>query len=459
MKNRRFRIIIFLGFCIFFCGSLHAGTYNFHQPKKIKYQKSHRMNKISGRGFREPDMNWVNSTLSGMTLEEKAAQMIVMRQSAISNNNIISLQIGGVHINSGSADSVLDSINYLQSNVEVPIWFTADFEAGTAYRIDGGTLLPNNMALGAANDEILAASCGWVTAREAWAMGINVTLSPVVDVVTHPSNPIIGTRSFGDKPYIVSRMAGAWINGAHSEGLFTCLKHYPGHGDTHISSISSLPEIDVTERELQYFHLYPYQNLINNGFSDLIMSAHVWYPILEPGPWPCTLSSVAMTQVLRNELGYEGLTISDAFTMRGLTSSVSSNAEAAVIGVKNGLDMLLAPPDASEIINALLNAVNSGEIPLSRIDDAVKRILMAKSSIWLPEEKLRDNGELMSVLKHPDHLAIAEAGARASITSISEEKGILPLLEDQQVVCYLLNGDESDYWVFTNRLSEVIKNP
>lgn len=410
-------------------------------------------------GLRSPDMEWVNTTLSGMTLRDKIGQMIIQWYYADSSvSEVTNLKIGGIIFSRRGAASVVDAVNELQVVAQTPLWFAADFEAGTGTRITEGTVFPMNMALGAADSEILAASCGIVTAREAQAMGIQIGFGPVVDVNTDPNNPIIGIRSYSDNPALVTRMARAWVSGAHQGGMLTCLKHYPGHGPTEDDSHTTLPVVRLSEEILRRVHLAPYENLIADGYSDLVMSAHVWYTELDPGdPMPATLSHKAMTQILRQEMGFTGLTISDAFTMAGL-GNVFPVDQAVVIGVQNGLDIILMPPNTAQAINALETAVNEGVIPLSRIEDAVRRILMAKSQVGLPENRFRNEAAMWATLARPEHHAVAQAVARASITRVSEAQGVLPLLPEQKVLCLIVEHQRSGlyyrhYSNFTNRLA------
>ena len=417
----------------------------------------------TGSGIRPPDMDWVNSTLAGMSLDEKLGQMVLQWYSSDSADyEVETLKVGGLIFSVRGAASVVQAVNHLQSLAGTPLWFAADFEIGTGTRIHEGTVFPMNMALGAADDEVLAASCGWVTAREAWAMGVHIGFCPVVDVNTDPENPIISTRSYGDDPELISRLAEAWISGAHQVGMLTSLKHYPGHGPTHDDSHTTLPTVTLSEDELRKIHIKPYENLIKNGYSDMVMTAHVWYSALDPEPWPATLSEKAMTDILRNDLGFTGIAISDAFNMAGL-GSVLPQDEAAVVGIKNGLDIILMPPDTEDTINALKEAVNLGEITESRIDESVRRILMAKSSMWLPEYIYRDETEMWNVLNQPEHFAVAEAVARASITKVTETEGVLPLLPEQDILCLPLDYSKSifvrpDYNYFTNRLAADLPN-
>ena len=425
---------------------------------------------VESSAIRDADMDWVNTTLASMTLDEKLGQMMMPWYSSSSTvSDVNNYGIGGCIFsswNTSGAGSVLTAVNQLQAISPVPLLFSADFECGAGARFGDATVFPMNMGVGAADDEILAASEGLMAAREAWAMGIHVGFGPVVDVNTEPANPVIVTRSYGDDQNLVARMAQAYVSGAEQGGMLTCMKHYPGHGHTDVDSHLALPVVTLSEAELRQVHIYPYEQLILQGFSDFVMSAHVWFTALDPGldPWPATLSHKAMTEILRTDLGFTGVSISDAFSMAGVSGIMDSD-EAVVTAVKNGLDIILIPPGLSLSINALKNAVQTSEIPASQIDDSVRRILIAKSRVWLPEAKYRNETEMWNTLKHSDHLAVSEALARASITRFWEAPGALPLQASQDVLCFRLvdggiifNVPARPYTHFTNRLDSALPN-
>jgi len=440
---------------------LEAPTY----PAKLRPAVAGSISESSG--LREPDMDWVNATLAGMTLDEKIGQMMMpWYDSGGSAGQIATYRVSGFVFsswNTSGVASVVQAVNSLQSQSAIPLWFSVDSETGVGARYgDEATVFPMNMGVAAANDEVLTASAGWVTAREAWAMGIQIGFSPVVDVNTDMYNPIIATRSYSDRPELVARMAEAFTSGARRGGMLTCLKHYPGHGPTDQDSHLTIPIVKLSEDNLRQVHIYPYQQLIQNGFSDLVMTAHVWYEALDPGedPWPATLSYRAMTEILRDDLGFTGLAISDAFSMAGV-SGILEPGEAVVTAIKNGLDIILIPPDLAVSVAALQDAVQGGQLTESRIDASVRRILIAKSRCWLPEARTRDEAEMWNVLRHPEHLAIAETIARASITRVKEQPGVLPLQPEQSVLCLRLRYGSGIFHYgatsnFTDRLAAAL---
>ena len=200
------------------------------------------------------------------------------------------------------------------------------------------------MAQGAADDTALAERCGRITAREARAIGIQVGFGPVVDVNTEPFNPIISTRSYSDDPERVTRLAKAFVAGARAEGMLCTLKHYPGHGGTTGDSHSELPVVNLPYEELVNVHVKPYANLLQDTTVpvDFIMTAHVWYPAFDSGTtaWPATLSTTAIYNILRKQLGYKGIVITDAFGMTGLQNAAPT-PQATVYALKAGVDIIL----------------------------------------------------------------------------------------------------------------------
>src|SRR5690606_8647867 len=195
--------------------------------------------------------------------------------------------------NNQNAADIVDRVNDLQAASPFPLWFSIDAEAGLGTRVADATIYPLLMAFGAANDPVLAAACGRITARECRALGIQVAYAPVLDVNTEPINPIISTRAFSDKPSLPAVLGKALSDGAHEEGILCTFKHYPGHGATAGDSHSSLPLVDVGVETMYAVHIKPYSEILPNNDKDLVMTAHVWYSAFYPdGAWPATLGSI-----------------------------------------------------------------------------------------------------------------------------------------------------------------------
>lgn len=373
----------------------------------------------TGPALREPNMDWVNDTLAEMTLDEKVGQLIVTSQHVDGEANIDKYKVGGfIFLGNGQlASNIVATVNRLQPYSKYPLWFSIDSEAGVGARVADATIFPMIMAQGAANDISLAELCGKITARESRALGIQVTYGPVVDVNTEPLNPIISTRSISDDPMLVARIAKAFLKGARSEGVLCTFKHYPGHGGTAGDSHSSLPTIDLPLNEIKNTHIKPYEMLVASGDVDFVMTAHVWFSQVDTEtPWPATLSKTFIYDILRGELNYKGLAISDSYGMSGLAIAVPDEEERAVLGIETGLDIILNPPTVSKAFNGIKNAVTSNRISMARIDESVRRVLIAKSRVGLPENTTVDPNLYKTVLQHPEHIEAVRKVCKEAIT-------------------------------------------
>jgi beta-N-acetylhexosaminidase len=298
------------------------------------------------------------------------------------------------------------------------------------------------MGCAAAHRTDLAMQQGGVTARECRSVGIQIGFGPVLDVNTEPVNPIIGIRSFGDKTDRISEMAGAYVAGANAEGLLVTYKHFPGHGATVGDTHLGFQEVNIPNSTLESVHVQPYRTLIGQGTGDLVMSAHVWYPQLDPLDangvgLPATLSSHALTDILRNELNFQGCVISDSFAM-GALMDMTNTYDGVTSGVLAGLDIILTPASNADAFNGLKDSVIAGRIPLSRIDDAVSRILVLKSRCGMPETTTVSATAMANVMGHADNTEVAhEIGARA-ICKARVQAADVPLTSSQSVLVFNL---------------------
>lgn len=364
-----------------------------------------------GIPIREPDMQWVESTLAAMTLEQKIGQMFVSSQHSVGESLIDNYHIGGfIFIGNGqSAATIVSTVNRLQNYSPAPLWFSIDSEAGVGSRVADATIFPLLMSFGAANDPELTEMCGRITARESQALGLQVTYGPVVDANTEPLNPIISTRSYSDDPERLINLARGFVHGARAEGVLCTFKHYPGHGATAGDSHSSLPGVNLTIEQIEATHIRPYRELAASADVDFVMTAHVWYSQVHPGtPWPATLSTIFNTDILRTSIGYNGILISDSYDMTGLAIAVPDEGERAVRGIESGLDIILHTQNIGAGYNGIRNAVLGGRITEQRINTSVRRILIAKSRAGLPERRTVDPTAWQAVLNHPEHRAVVE---------------------------------------------------
>ena len=241
-------------------------------------------------------------------------------------------------------------------------------------------------------------------------MGINWNFAPVADVNVNPANPVIGVRSFGENPRLVAGMTAAQTRGYTAAGVAGAAKHFPGHGDTATDSHTGLPVIDHTREEWEQLDRPPFQAAIDAGVP-AIMTAHISVPALDPSGDPATLSEPIMTGILREEMGYDGVVITDALDMAG-ASATYGNDRVPVLALKAGVDMLLMPPEFDVAYNAVLDAVESGELTEERIDTSVRRILTLKQDLGIVDDPYVDPAEMPAHVGTPEHLDTVQAHHR-----------------------------------------------
>ena len=283
-------------------------------------------------------------------------------------------------------------LNRMQRLAKTPLMVSGDFERGASMRVDGTTVFPHAMAFGATGDPAYSRYEGEVTAREARALGVQWIYYPVADVNNNPDNPIINIRSFGENPEAVAAQVKAFIEGAHADKknyALTTVKHFPGHGDTAVDSHMNMPTITADRDRLDRVELVPFQAAIDAGV-DSVMTAHIAVPALSPPDIPSTLSPAILTDLLRKDLGFKGIVVTDALEMAGIVKSFSTG-DAAVRALEAGADVLLMPTDPDAVVKAVIAAVQSGRLTRQRIQESVIKVLAAKersgstasvSSIW-----------------------------------------------------------------------------
>lgn len=414
------------------------------------------------------DLRSVKRTLQKMTLEEKVGQMVACRFSGIflhkdsdelkaMENLIRKHHVGGFILFGGEAYETAHLINYLQSRSKHPLLIASDLERGTGNQVTGATLFPPLMSLGASGSEELAFEMGRITAIEGRALGIHMTYAPVVDVNVNPDNPIINTRSIGEDPELVSRIAAAFIRGVQQHGMIATAKHFPGHGDTSEDSHSLLPTINVDLDRLERVELLPFRRAVEAGVR-AIMTAHLSVPALDPEPGlPATLSPSIITEVLRKKIGFRGLIVTDALEMQAITNSYSTE-EAAVLSVLAGVDILLLPLDTERAIAAVVDSVRSGRIPVQRLDESVYRILEVKHFLGLNQNRYVSIENLNSIIGSKKSNEIAQQAFEKSATLVRNEASILPIPKtDKSITVLSLSSDKGDYYAGRQFVSEVKK--
>ena len=395
-----------------------------------------------------PPADWVDSVLASLSIREKAAQMVWPTvygdysssdspQWELLRRLIDEERVGGFTVSVGSPVEIAVKLGAMQRASRVPLLFGADFEFGAGYRARGGWFLPNaidlggavvfppQMALGATGDTALAYEQGRVTAIEGRALGVHVAYAPILDVNNNPANPVINTRSYGEDPALAARLGAAFVRGLQEHGMIATGKHFPGHGDTEVNSHLALPVVGVTRARLDSVELVPFRASIAAGVGAM-MTFHGSMPALDSTGVPGTLSRRVLGDLLRGELDFNGVVISDAMDMRGVLDKYGA-VEAAIRAVEAGTDVLIQPVDARQTIDAVVQGVSSGRYDEARIDASVRRLLEAKRRVGLDRRRSVPIDSVRFVVGDSDHVAVARAIAERSITLVRDSLNQLPL--------------------------------
>ena len=392
------------------------------------------------------DRQWVEATLRGMSLDEKVGQLLFTTfhgtfTSTESSeyqtllHEVTELHVGGfivvtkitqLGIEKSQTYPTAVLTNELQSKAQLPLLIGADFERGSAMRLDEGTSFPNQMAIAAGGDPRDAYTMGKITALEARQAGVQWIYAPVADVNNNPANPIINTRSFGEDPARVAEFVSSYVRGVEENGGLATAKHFPGHGDTAADSHIDLPVIRADRARLDSLELVPFRAAIAAGVGS-IMTGHLNVPALEPDPnAPATLSPHILTELLRRDLQFQGLVVTDAMDMGGITVRFAPG-EAAVRAVLAGADCLLMPPVPDAAFQALEQAVRSGRISGERLDSSVRRILEAKARLGLHKNRLVDVNSINTKFAVPAWQNEAQEISDRGVTLLRDTAHRLPL--------------------------------
>jgi beta-N-acetylhexosaminidase len=395
------------------------------------------------------DRAWAEKTLKNLSLEEKVGQlfMIRMRVELLNGsspsyfelrNNIRKYHIGALAMSAppqGRARDihrryeVVTLLNQLQDESKLPLLVAGDFERGVLpSHLFGTTVFPHAMAFGAAGNLAYAEEFGRITAQESRALGVHWNLFPVADVNSNPANPIIGTRAFGANPEQVGNLVAAYIRGARANGMLTTAKHFPGHGNTATDSHVGVPVVNDDLDHLHAVDLPPFQRAIGAGV-DAVMTAHVRVLALDPDPGRvATTSPAILTGLLKNQLGFKGIVVTDALDMAGLVGLYTKNpGRVAVDAFKAGSDVLTEPYNLDACYRAMLDAVRSGEIGQDRLDASVLKILQAKASLGLEKSRLVDVAAIPRLVGSPENIAAGQRFSDAAITLVRDNGKVLPL--------------------------------
>jgi beta-N-acetylhexosaminidase len=428
-------------------------------------------------------LKWADGELRRMTLDEKIGQLISVGINATFlsqesqpfkqlRRHVEQNHIGGIILFRGSVYESVHLVNRMQQLARRPLLISADLEAGAGMRFEDTINFPWNMAVGATGNPEFARRMGEATAREARALGIQQLFAPVVDVNNNAANPVINVRSYGEDPAEVARMAAAFTVGAQGGGVLATAKHFPGHGDTAVDSHRGLPVVNFTRARLDAIELVPFRAAIAAGVGS-VMIAHIGLPqidptkitplegvaqrqphyadtevIVEDATLPATLSAPVVSGTLRHDLGFEGIIVTDALDMSGLTIYFTPG-EAAVRAVLAGADMLLKPADTDAAVRGLREAVAAGRLTEKRIEESARRLLAAKYDLGLARQRLAPIEYIDRIVSSDAAMKLSDEIAERAVTLVRDEAGLLPLSNvagrESVFVVGITNGDDRQW--------------
>jgi beta-N-acetylhexosaminidase len=403
------------------------------------------------RALTGPERAWVDRTLAALSPRDRVAQLVTVwvlgDYTNLADSSFVQVRrwierehVGGVVMSLGSPLEVAAKVNTMQrlalaSGPRVPLLVSSDLEPGLG-RFEGGvftpqlwsagsaTVLPTNMAAGATGRPADGEALGRVLGREARAAGVHVDFAPTVDVNNNPANPVINVRSFGEDPRAVARYSAAFVRGLQGEGVAAVAKHFPGHGDTDADSHLALPVVRADRARLDAMELVPFRAALEAGVAG-VMSAHIALPAIEAPGLPATLSPRVMTALLRDTLGFRGITFTDAMTMEGVGQGYPVD-RSCPLAVQAGMDVLLMPTDVARCVDAVLASVAGGQITQARIDTAARRVLELKVRTGAVSRPIVDLEALRETVGAPAHWATARDVARRAVTLLRDSAALVP---------------------------------
>ena len=427
-------------------------------------------------------LKWANQQLRKMSLEEKVGQLISVGVNATFLNQdsdayrslkhqIEDNKVGGIILFRGPVYESVILVNRMQQLARYPLLVSADLEAGPGMRFDDTVNFPWNMAVAATGNPEYARRQGELTAREARALGVQQIFAPVVDVNNNAANPVINVRSYGEDPADVARFAAAFTEGAQQAGTIATAKHFPGHGDTAVDSHRGLPEINVSRERLNNVEFVPFIASVKAGVG-AVMVGHIALPqidatavkplpenlktkpidtdqngeiIDEKAVMPATMSPV-IGKILRNDLKFDGMIVTDALSMSGLTIYFTPE-EAAVRALEAGADMLLKPVNVEASFRGVLQALKSGRITEQRVEESARRILAAKYDLGLVKERITPIDSIDQIVGSKDVTALATEIAEHAITVVRDEDKLVPLKPGKRVFNLAVTNGDDRSWI------------
>ena len=407
-------------------------------------------------------LKWADKELKRMSLDEKIGQLISVGINATFLNQdseafkalrhqVVDNHLGGIILFRGPVYESVILVNRMQALAKYPLLISADLEAGAGMRFDDTVNLPWNMAIAATGNADYARRNGELTGREARALGVQQIYAPVADINNNAANPVINVRSYGEDPSDVARYVAAFIQGAQKAGVIATAKHFPGHGDTATDSHRGLPEIDVTRERLNAVELVPFRAAVTAGVG-AVMDGHIGLPLIdstaitplpkneklkpidtsedgeivvEKGTMPTTLSPI-MNGILRHDLQFDGLIVTDAMSMSGLTLYFTQE-EASVRAIQAGADLLLKPADPDAALRGVREAVKDGRLTELRIAESTRKVLAAKYDLGLVEQRITPIDSIDRNVAGKDVAQLANEIAENAITLVRNDASVLPL--------------------------------
>lgn len=430
--------------------------------------------------FRPSDkaVKWADKQLKKMSLDEKLGQLIhigINAQFLSQDSNeykelmrqVVEDKIGGVTVFVGGVYETVHLVNRMQENAKIPLLISADFETGVGMRFADTVNFPWNMAISATGNTDFARREGEVVGRETKGMGVQWVFAPDTDVNNNADNPVINVRSYGENPEDVARFAVAFTQGLQSQNVLATAKHFPGHGDTNVDSHRGLPIIDLPRSRLDQVELVPFKAVVNGGVGS-IMVAHISLPQIDPteakllkqpiaatdtdaeikmekATVPSTLSPIVITQILRKEMNFDGLIVTDAMSMSGLTLYFNQD-EAAVRAFLAGADVLIKPADVELALKGLKEAVNSGRISQERVNESVRKQLAWKYQLGLTKQKITPIDQIDKIVSSNETRQLSTEIAENAITLVKNDEAALPLAKDKKIFYFgVTNGDDRGF--------------
>lgn len=377
-------------------------------------------------------VHYADSVYQKLSLRQRIAQIFIpcvnprnlSSAKGVINQYVVKDEVGGLIFNSADADDYVEMISYAQSQSKVPLMMTVDGEWGMAMRIKEANPFPYNIALGAIRNERLLYEYGKEVARQCREFGITANFAPVLDVNTNPKNPVIGYRSFGDNPQRVAMLGTAFSKGLEDGGVLSCAKHFPGHGDTDIDSHKALPTVNHSLKELVNNDLVPFADYIKSGLSS-VMIGHINVPAIDNSGAPASLSKKAVTELLKNNMHFDGLIFTDALAMKGAKSAKGKNN--CVIALKAGVDILLQTSSPHHDIDAVERAVKSGEIKMDVIESKCKKMLRYKYALGLSNAIFPSKTGIVMRINSPYSVAVNRKLRKAMMTVVTNPNSLLPI--------------------------------